>query len=186
MRYDACWMTFRKLLAIVLGSLLVLVSCVIESKDNRPGGPGETCVDGTTCRPGLMCFVEGNDPESGTCTEPPSACAGDPSCDCFQDELAPDCASEATDCFILLDDMTASCGPTRFRRLDETCSLMRPCEPGLLCLIPDEGVPGSCEPGPDCPDLDCDCLFELAEDACPNDAHGCFIVDDVATLHCYI
>lgn len=180
-------MTLRKVVAVVLGSLFMLVSCVLESKDNRPGAPGEACVDGTTCRPGLLCFVEGDDPEAGVCLEPPSACNDDPSCDCFQKELAPDCLTEVGDCFVLLDEITASCAPTKYRKLDQTCSLMRPCEPGLLCQIPDDGLPGTCEPGPDCPDLDCDCLFELADEQCPNDARGCFIgPDGTATLHCYI
>jgi len=176
----------RTTLATLLGSLWMMSSCVLSSKDERPGGPGEPCVDGTNCRPQLVCFIVENDPESGTCREWPGRCKSEPSCECLEEELASQCPSEVMNCFSLLEDTTVACAPSELREKDDTCSMMRPCEPGLLCHVPDEGVPGECVSGPDCDDLDCDCLFDLAADMCPNDAHGCFIADETATLQCYI
>ena len=175
----------RKAVSILLLCPLALVTCVIESTDKTIAIIGEPCVDGITCGRGLFCFIATGDPESGTCIEPPDACDGTMSCDCL-DELDAECTTNTKLCFGLIGDFTVACTQAGSRRqLGETCAMLIPCEPGLLCVIPGEGVAGTCQAQPDCASLDCDCLEQVKDTACPREGWACFIAGARATLQCY-
>jgi hypothetical protein len=180
--------TLRVLFAISLGSLIALAACgSLDKRDSNRTPEGSSCVDGVTCERGLLCFVKENDPESGICTKPPPACDGNLACDCL-DELKAQCASNSLGCFGLVGDMSAACiNPGQFRKKGETCSFMVPCEGGLLCLVPKEGVAGICQDKPTgCGQgITCDCLIEAADTLCPGKGWGCMIAGPDATFQCY-
>jgi hypothetical protein len=178
----------RAVLAVSLGSVLALSACgSLDKRDSDRTGEGSACVDGVTCERGLLCFVAQNDPESGICTKPPPACNGTMACDCL-DELKPQCATNSLGCFGLVGDYTAACiDSSNFRKKGETCSFVVPCEAGLLCLVPSEGVAGLCQDPPTgCGQgIDCDCLIAEKDTLCPGKGWGCMIAGPDATFQCY-
>jgi len=181
-------LALRSALAISLGSLVALSACgSLDKRDAKRTGEGSACVDGVTCERGLLCFVADNDPESGICTKPPPACNGALECDCF-DELKSRCATNSLTCLGLVGDVTVSCTHGgNFRKKGETCSSAVPCEGGLLCLVPSEGVAGTCQDPPtECGQgISCDCLVDAKDTLCPDKGWGCIILGSGATFQCY-
>lgn len=180
-------MAKRRLTAMVLFlAPFAVTTCVIESNDQTKivGAP---CIDGDGCGKALLCFVPDHDPAAGRCIEPPKACDGKKSCDCM-DELGMQCDTGLT-CVGFVHSYTVGCTPGgNFRQLDETCSWVVPCAPGLLCLARTYGRPGICEPQPACLADDsqnpCDCLAQEAVTACPSGSGSCFVAGGFATLTC--
>lgn len=180
--------TLRTLLAISLCSLITSAACgSLDKRDSNRTGEGSACVDGVTCERGLFCFVTENDPESGICTKPPPACNGTMDCDCL-DELEAQCATQSLSCFGLVGDFTAACSNGgNPRKKGETCSFMVPCEGGVLCLVPSEGVAGICQDPPsECGQgISCNCLVDAKDTLCPGKGWGCLIAGSGATFQCY-
>jgi hypothetical protein len=148
---------------------------------------GTRCVDGYTCAPDLICFIPDRDPAKGSCVEPPSACDGQPSCDCLG-ELERQCDTPL-DCIGIAEQYTAACSiGDDYKQEGDACAAILPCAPGLMCFIEVFDEPGVCEPQPACiddPDLDpCECLGEVAQERCATGSGSCIVAGGFATLQC--
>lgn len=148
---------------------------------------GTPCVDGYTCAPNLICFIPDRDPEAGTCVEPPSACNGQPSCDCLG-ELEQQCGTPL-DCIGIAAQYTAACSiGDDYKQQGDKCALILPCAPGLMCFVAVFDEAGVCEPAPAClddPDSNpCECLVGVAQERCASGSGSCIVAGEFATLQC--
>lgn len=147
------------------------------------GTAGASCIDYTSCAPGLYCFVS-TDAVEGKCETAPSECGtGSFDCSCLGDAVATKCASKGS-CAARVDRAVYSCPATVKKKEGEPCSVARGCEGGLYCKVSTVTRVGTCEKLPaGCGSkAACSCLG--AEGCGAGTVRECSIFGDEASLVC--
>lgn len=147
------------------------------------GTAGASCIDYTSCAPGLYCFVSG-DAVEGKCETLPSQCGTSVSdCTCLGDANATKCASKGS-CAARVDRAVYSCPAVVKKKEGDQCSVARGCDAGLYCKVSTITRVGTCEKLPSACGANATCNCLGAEGCGSGSVRECSIFGTEASVVC--